>query len=70
MVAYEQYLVVILLELYSFLLVDTDNVLGAIGLVLLVWIVQRTGFECFLRFFFVSFVVVGSLDLRHLNWIF
>ena len=70
MVACEQFLVVLLLELYLFLLVDTDNVLGAIGLVLLVSIVRRTGFKCFLRlFFFVSFVVVGSLDLRRLNWI-
>ena len=57
MVAYEHFLVVLLLELYSFLLVDTDNVLGAIGLVLLVWIVRRTGFKCFLRLFF-SFLLL------------
>ena len=70
MVACEQFLVVLLLELYLFLLVDTDNVLGAIGLVLLAWIIRRKYFEYFIRlFFFVSFDVVGSVDLRHLDWI-
>ena len=57
MVAYEQFLVVLLLELYSFLLVDADNVLGAIGLVLLAWIIRRKDFEYFIHLFF-SFLLL------------